>query len=86
MHGHAHEPLGSVIMIFCRLNLNRYRRIVNQTLMLPNTSLVPAQHDERSPEVNISGTEVLLLLAMATGLCLTGPLVWMFVRYWLFGL
>jgi len=42
MHGHAHEPLGSVIMIFCRLNLNRYRRIVNQTLMLPNTSLVPA--------------------------------------------
>jgi hypothetical protein len=84
MHGHAHEPLRSVIMIFCRLNLNRYRRIANQTLVLPNTSQVPAQHDERSPEVNISGMEV--LLAMATGLCLTGPLVWMFVRYWLFGL
>ena len=84
MRGHAHEPLGSMIMIFCRLNLNRYRRIVNQTLMDPNTSRVPAQHDERSPEVNISGTEV--LLALATGLCLTGPLVWMFVRYWLFGL
>jgi len=84
MHGHAHEPLGSVIMIFCRLKLNRYRRIVNQTLMLLNTSLVPARHDERSPEVNISVTQV--LLAMATGLCLTGPLVWMFVRYWLFAL
>jgi hypothetical protein len=83
MHGHAHEPLGSVAMIFCRLNLNRHRRIVNQTLMLPNTSLVPAQHDERSPEVDISATQ--MLLAMATGLGLTGPLVWMFVRYWLFG-
>jgi len=84
MHGHAHEPLGSVVIIFRRLNLHRYRRIVNQTLMLPNTSLVPAQHDERCPEVNISVTEV--LLAMATGVCLTGPLIWMFVRYWLFGL
>ncbi len=48
---------------------------MNQTLMLPNTSLVPARHDERSSEVNISVTQV--LLAMATGLCLTGPLVWM---------
>ena len=57
---------------------------MNQTLMLPNTSLVPARHDERSPEVNISVTQV--LLAMATGLCLTGPLVWMLVRYWLFAL
>ena len=57
---------------------------MNQTLMLPNTFLVPAQHDERSPEVNISVTQV--LLAMATGLCLTGPLIWMFVRYWLFAL
>jgi hypothetical protein len=84
MHGHAHEPLGSVIVVFCRLNLNRYRRIVNQTLMLPNAFLVPVRHDERSPEVNISATQV--LLAMATGLCLTGPLIWMFVRYWLFAL
>lgn len=84
MRGHAHEPLGSVIMIFCRLKLNRYRRIVNQTLMLPNTFPVRGQHDERSPVVNISATQV--LLAMATGLCLTGPLVWMFVRYWLFAL
>jgi len=84
MHGHAHEPVGSVIMIFCRLKLNGYRRIVNQTLMLPNAFFVPARRDERSPEVNISATPV--LLAMATGLCLTGPLVWMFVRYWLFAL
>jgi hypothetical protein len=84
MLGHAHEPLESVSMIFCRLNLNRYRKIVNQTLMLPSTFLLPAQHDERSPQVNISAIQV--LLAMATGLCLTGPLVWMFVRYWLFAL
>ena len=84
MRGHAHELLGSVTMIFCRLKLNRYRRIVNQTLMVPNTFLVGGQHDERSPEVNISATQV--LLAVATGLCVTGPLVWMFVRYWLFAL
>jgi hypothetical protein len=57
---------------------------VNQTLMLPNTFLVRGgQHDARSAEVNISGAD--LFLAMATGLCLTGALVWMFVRYWLFG-
>jgi len=84
MYGNAHKSAESALMILRRLNLRLYRRIVNQTLMLPNTSLVPARHDERSPEVNISVTQV--LLAMATGLCLTGPLVWMFVRYWLFAL
>jgi len=84
MYGNAHKSAESAFMILRRLNLRLYRRIVNQTLMLPSTFLLPAQHDERSPEVNISGTEV--LLALATGLCLTGPLVWMFVRYWLFAL
>jgi hypothetical protein len=34
--------------------------------------------------VNLSGTQV--FLAMAAGLCLAGPLAWMFVRYWLFAL
>jgi hypothetical protein len=84
MHGHAYEPLGSAITVFRRLKLNRYRRIVNQTLVLPDTFLLPARHDERSPEVNISATQV--LLAMVTSLCVMGPLVWMFVRYWLFAL
>ena len=84
MYGNAHKSAESAFMILRRLNLRLYRRIVNQTLMLPNASLVPARHDERSSEVNISVTQV--LLAMATGLCLTGPLVWMFVRYWLFAL
>jgi hypothetical protein len=84
MHGHAHEPLRSPITVFRRLKLNRYTRIVNQTLMLANTFLMSGQQDERSPEVNISATQV--LLAMATSLCLMGPLVWMFVRYWLFAL
>jgi len=84
MYGNAHKSAGSAFMILRRLNLHRYRRIVNQTLMLPSTFLLPAKHDERSPEVGISATQV--LLAMATGLCLTGPLVWMFVRYWLFAL
>jgi len=46
--------------------------------------LVPAQHEQRTSEINISTPQV--LLAMAIGLCLTGPLVWMFVRYWLFAL
>ena len=84
MYGNAHKSAESAFMILRRLNLRLYRRIVNQTLMLPSTFLLPAQHDQRSPEVNISATQV--LLAVATGLCLTGPLVWMFVRYWLFAL
>lgn len=46
------------------------------------TFLMRSQTDERSSAVNISATQV--LLAMATCLCLTGPLMWMFVRYWLF--
>ncbi len=46
--------------------------------------LMRTQNDERSLEVNISATQV--VLAMATGICLTGPLIWMFVRYWLFAL
>jgi hypothetical protein len=82
MYGNAHKSSGSAFMILRRLNLHRYRRIVNQTLMLPSTFLLPAQQE--SPEVNISVTQVLLV--MATGLCLAGPLVWMFVRYWLFAL
>ena len=35
-------------------------------------------------KANISGTQV--FLAMAAGLCLAGPLAWMFVRYLLFAL
>jgi hypothetical protein len=46
--------------------------------------LVTAQRDQQTSEINLSATQV--LLAMAIGLCLTGPLVWMFVRYWLFAL
>jgi hypothetical protein len=37
-----------------------------------------------SRKVNVSGSQV--ILAMAAGLCLAGPLAWMFVRYWLFAL
>lgn len=44
--------------------------------------LVRTQRDERSTEVDLSATQV--LLATATGLFLTGPLIWLFVRYWLF--
>ena len=65
MHGHAHEPAGSACLIFCRPNLHQNRRIVNQTLVLPNTFVVCAQHDERSPKVNISATRVLLAMRLA---------------------
>jgi len=44
--------------------------------------LVRTQRDEQSSEVDLSATQV--LLATATGLGLTGPLIWLFVRYWLF--
>jgi hypothetical protein len=33
-------------------------------------------------EINISGNHVLMMLASA--FCLGGPLVWAFVRYWVF--
>jgi hypothetical protein len=53
-------------------------------LRLPgfNAILLHAQRDERTRELNISATHV--LMAIATGLCLMGPLVWTFIRYWLF--
>jgi hypothetical protein len=35
-----------------------------------------------TPELNISGSHVLVVLA--TSICLAGPLVWMCVKYWLF--
>ena len=85
MLGHAHESLGSVIMIFCRLKLNRYWKIVNQTLMLPDTFLAAARHDERSPAVKYlhhSGTSGHGDWPLLGGTALA----WMFVRYWLFGL
>jgi hypothetical protein len=44
--------------------------------------LVRTQRDEQQTEVDLSATQ--LLLATAAGLCLTGPLIWLFVRYWLF--
>lgn len=44
--------------------------------------LVRSQRDERPTEVDLPATQV--LLATGTALCLTGPLIWLFVRYWLF--
>jgi hypothetical protein len=44
--------------------------------------LVRTRRDEQQTEVDLSATQ--LLLATATSLCLTGPLIWLFVRYWLF--
>jgi hypothetical protein len=59
--------------------------------MTPKTGLVlrmrrnpAATVDGASDEINISGNQV--LVALAAGFCLMGPLVWAFVRYWLFAL
>jgi hypothetical protein len=41
-----------------------------------------AQRDARTRELNLSATQV--FVAMATGFCLIGPLVWVFIRHWLF--
>jgi len=47
---------------------------------LPSTRMF-AQRKE-TPELNISGSQVLVVLA--AGICLVGPLVWVLVKYWLF--
>jgi hypothetical protein len=49
---------------------------------LPKSTLVFAQHDSATREITISGNQV--LLALAAAFCLAGPLLWAFVRYWLF--
>jgi hypothetical protein len=63
----------------CFDNLHNFAKVHLPTI---KPFLVRAQRDERSTEVDLSAAQV--LLATATGLCLTGPLIWLFVRYWLF--
>jgi len=41
-------------------------------------------HGSALSEMNISGNQVLVALAIA--FCLAGPILWAFVRYWLFAL
>jgi hypothetical protein len=43
-----------------------------------------AQRSGATREINISGNQVLVALAVA--FCLSGPLVWGLVKYWLFAL
>jgi len=43
---------------------------------------VVAGHGTTRPEINISGNQ--LLVAFVVACCLAGPLVWSFMRYWLF--
>jgi hypothetical protein len=45
-------------------------------------TLAVAKHDTTRPEINISGNQ--LLVAFVVAFCLAGPLVWLFVRYWVF--
>lgn len=39
-------------------------------------------HGGATNEINISGNQA--LVALAAAFCLAGPLLWAFVRYWLF--
>jgi hypothetical protein len=68
------EPTGGLLE---EPRLQLQRRLTSEFGAAPERAM---QYE--SPTINISATQV--FLAMATGLGLTGPLVWMFVRYWLF--
>ena len=45
-------------------------------------AFVFARRDGIARELNLSGGQV--LAALVAGICLAGPLLWWFVRYWLF--
>jgi hypothetical protein len=49
----------------------------------PKSTSMFAQH-RITPELNISGGH--LLVVLRAGICLTEPLVWVFLKYWLFAL
>ncbi len=62
-------------------------RIASQNCHLSNFQVIFSLRTQRryepsKSEVDLSATQV--LLATATGLGVTGPLIWLFVRYWLF--
>lgn len=56
----------------------------NSRRILPKSKAVFVHHGPAKREMNISGDQMLVTLAIA--FCLAGPLVWAFVRYWLFAL
>jgi hypothetical protein len=49
---------------------------------LLESARVFADHDSATREINVSGNHA--LVALAATFCLAGPLLWAFVRYWLF--
>ena len=50
----------------------------------PSESTSMSAQPRVTPELNISGSHVLVVVA--TGICLAGPLVWTCVKYLLFAL
>ena len=50
----------------------------------PSESTSMSAQRSVTPQLNISGRHVLVVLAAS--ICLAGPLVWACVRYWLFAL
>jgi hypothetical protein len=54
----------------------------NSSRGLPGPKGEFAQHHVATVEINISGSQV--LVALIAAFSLAGPLLWTFVRYWLF--
>jgi hypothetical protein len=59
-------------------------RVANSRWSLSESTPVFGQPGGATDEINISGNQV--LVALAAGFCFMGPLLWAFVRYWLFAL
>ena len=56
--------------------------LARQYLSAFKESLVRSQREERTAEISISGTQLLLAMSFVIGS--VGPLVWLFEKYWLF--
>ena len=55
---------------------------VDKLQVNPESSPLVAERGATKPEISISGGQ--LIVAFVVAFCLAGPLVWSFVRYWLF--
>jgi hypothetical protein len=62
----------------------RDERVGNSRRNLSEPTSVFGQPGRATDEISISGNQV--LVALAAGFFLMGPLVWAFVKYWLFAL
>jgi hypothetical protein len=74
--------------ITCSTRRERLRGVASMTSAGSKTYSQPPKSTAMSaqrrvtPELSISGSHVLVMLG--AGICLAGPLVWVFLKYWLF--